>query len=31
MLQENMSKNDSMCDIICEYFIAKLQNFYRPS
>ena len=22
-----MSNNDSMCDIICYFFIAKLQNF----
>ena len=27
MLHENMSKNDSICDIIRYRFIAKLQNF----
>ena len=27
MLQENMSKNDSIYDIICSFLIAKLQNF----
>ena len=27
MLQENIVKNDSMCDLLCYCFIVKLQNF----
>ena len=27
MLQENIVKNDSMCDMLCYVFIVKLQNF----
>jgi len=27
MLQENIVKNDTMCDLLCYCFIVKLQNF----
>jgi len=27
MLQENIVKNDSMCDLLCYCLIVKLQNF----